>query len=306
MKKRALSFLLALVMCMHLVVPTLAASPGSHLKLDINNAENLAENNLTYSPLLSSNTARRATYNDINADTNLHLQMLNDWEGLSYIGIYPEICTPTAILSENLIVYNLHLTDTIVNQITTHRNAQNHVVVDFYEGDKHDELIYLDNGNLIVNGCLINNENNIVTYTQKSLVQPRMRNDEFSTSPWGSASEYTKYVGVYSGEKCSWGVTTIVGMSVGAVAAIICTAVKAGLQLSLFASIFSSVAAAMITYSSIYGMDDAYYSWRFEQRERTGSYALDKYYEYDGYCYSQHRQNGEKFKHTFYRHNYFS
>lgn len=290
MKKRLLSLLLALAMCLSLSVPAFAAETPTSAFLSPATLEWIEDN-----------------YSTVNVD--LQQQVVNDFESLSSVGIISEFCTPSSIRQDGRIVYTLQLTDTITNQITTYRDAQNQLVVEFYEGDKHDTVIYLNNGNLLVNGCLIDNQNSVVSVVSASgnvVVQPRARYDDFSLTPWGSASEYTIDAGVYTGSFCPWGVETIANLSIGTVAAIICDAVKASLGLAILITIFSTVASNMINYTIIYGMEDAYFSWEFAVSERQGSFILEDYYEYDGACWSRRGLKGTEFKHTFYRHNYFS
>lgn len=243
------------------------------------------------------------------ANIDLQQQLVSDFENLSSVGIVSDFCTPHSVRADGKIVYDLQLTESITNQITTHWDTQNQLVIEFYEDDKHDTVVYLNNGSLLVNGCLIDNHNSTVSFDNSSgnvTIQPRARYDDYSLSPWGSASEYTIDVGVYTGSFCSWGVETIANLSIGAVAAIICDAVTAKLGLAILISIFSTVASNMINYTTIYGMEDAYYSWEFSVHKRQGSFILEDYYEYEGACWSRRNLQGTEFEHTFYRHNYFS
>ena len=78
------------------------------------------------------------------------------------------------------------------------------------------------------------------------------------------------------------------------------------LGLSIGISIFSGVAAAMITHCEIYGMEDAFFSWEFNVYEREDSMSIDRYYRYTGHCYSRRGLDGYAFPHTYYYHNWFS
>lgn len=241
----------------------------------------------------------------------MYHQVVTDLIDLSSIYIETELCTPVSIGQDGLVLYNITYPNGIVNQITTQRNSNGCIVLHFYEGELHNEVIVLENGNLLVDGQLVNIQNNNTTtqsYIEPSnnAVSPRMRNSEYSLSPWGNASDYTNYRRTDSGNTCSWGVSTLVGLTTGTVATIICAAVNAGLGLAIGSSIFSSVAAAMITRCEIYGMEDAYFSWKFDVYERQDSMSIDRYYQYTGYCYSQRDFEGHAFPHTYYYHNWFS
>ena len=289
MKKRVLSLLLSLTMCLSLSVPAFAAETTASASLSPATIEWIEANNTMSNAILQ--------------------QVVADFKNLNAVGIISDFCTPSSIRSDGKIVYTLQLTDTITNQITTHRDAQNQLVVEFYEGDKHDTVVYLNNGNLLVNGCLIDNQNSVVSVASSSgnvTVQPRARYDDFSLTPWGSASEYTIDAGTYTGSFCSWGVETIANLTTGTVAAIICEAVGAGLGFAILLVMFTTVASNMINYTIIYGMEDAYFSWEFAVSKRQGSFILEDYYEYDGACWSRRGLKGTDFEHTFYRHNYFS
>lgn len=288
--KRMLSLLLALAMCLSLSVPAWAVEIPTPTSLSPATLEWIEDNSTM-------------------ANIDLRQQVVSDFESLSSVGILSDFCTPYSIRSDGKIVYDLQLTENITNQITTHWDTQNQLVVEFYEDDKHDTVVYLNNGSLLVNGCLIDNHNSVVSFASSSgnvTIQPRARYDDFSLSPWGSASEYTIDAGVYTGSFCSWGVETIANLSIGAVAAIICDAVKAKLGLAILITIFSTVASNMINYTTIYGMEDAYYSWEFSVHKRQGSFILEDYYEYEGACWSRRNLQGTEFEHTFYRRNYFS
>lgn len=58
--------------------------------------------------------------------------------------------------------------------------------------------------------------------------------------------------------------------------------------------------------AEIYGMEDAYWSYDFDQYESTESWSLERHYKYTGACYSQKDQKGTEFPHVFYEYNYFS
>lgn len=305
MKKRLLSLLLALTMCLSLSVPAFASAP---VPQDSSKGVLLDTCELTLASL-SAETIDWIDSNSAVSYINLTQQVVSDFEDLGSAGILSDFCTPHSIRSDGKIVYNLQLTNTITNQVTTHRNTKNQLVVEFYEGNKHDTVVYLGNGSLLVNGCLVDNQNTTVSVDrlfENTVIQPRARYDEFSLSPWGSASEYTINRGTYKGNLCPWGVETIANLTVGAVAAIICEVVQKGLGFSLVLVVFTTVASAMINSTIIYGMEDAYFSWEFSVSERQGSFILENYYEYDGACYSRRYQDGTEFEHTFYRHNYFS
>lgn len=240
----------------------------------------------------------------------MYNQVLTDLTDLRSACVEPELCTPVSVGQDGLVRYSITYSNGIVNQISTERNADGSIVLHFYEDDIHNEVVFLENGNLLVDGQLVDIQNNTsstqLLANSGGIVAPQMRNADYSTKPWGKPSDYTKYLRVYSGNKCSWGVSTLVGLTTGTVASIICAAIKAALGYGIAYSIFSSVAAEMITRCKVYGMEDALYSWKFKMYERKDSMAVDRYYKYTGHCYSRRDFKGYAFAHTYYCHNWFS
>lgn len=241
----------------------------------------------------------------------VYQQIVTDFDDISSTCVEADLCTPVRINEDGLVLYEVTFPNGIVNQITSQRNSDDCVVLDFYEGDLHNEVIFLKNGNLLVDEQLVNIQGiNATTQSREEpsgvTATPRMRNSEFSLTPWGKASDYTKEAGNYSGNKCSWGVTTLVSLATGTVAAILCAAVSAGIGYSIGYSIFSSIAAEMITRCKVYGMEDEFFSWYFDRYERKDSMSLDRYYKYEGACYSKENLKGHKYPHIYYYHNWFS
>lgn len=241
----------------------------------------------------------------------LYSQVVNDLANLSSVYIEPDICTPVSLDQDGLVRYCVSYPNGIINHVTTERNADGCLVLHFYEDEIHNEVIFLKDGKLLVDGQLVNVQNNNLSAqsyagSDNSTIMPIMRNADYSLTPWGSASDYTIYRGYHSSNTCSWDISTLLGVATGVVATIICYAVNAGLGLSIGSSIFSGVAAAMITRCEIYGMEDAYFSWEFYIYERVDSMSIDRYYQYTDACWSQRNLSGHRFPHTYYENNWFS
>ena len=289
--KRIISLLMAFILCAIFIVPTFAVD-NKYNTGDIYDSENTLFKDRMSSPQVSA-------------------QIKDDLHKLEKVGILSDMCHPSRITSSGAIEYTVDFSDTISDKITIYENDNKDLTINFYEGNTHTVLQFLSDGRLSVNGGkAVPYKATEIYYTPSlrgsSSGPLRMSNVEYSLSPFGPASSYTLYCGTYSGTKCSWGVATLVGLATGAVATIICAAVNAGLALSLGASIFSGVAAALITRCEIYGMDDAYYSWQFEKYERTDSMSIDRYYKYTGACYSRKNLAGTAYPHTYYYHKWFS
>lgn len=226
-------------------------------------------------------------------------QVEEDLTDLSNAYIEENLCTPISISQDGLIRYNITYPNGIVNQVTIEKNAEGCVVLNLYEDNLHNEVVILKTGDLLVDGQFVNIQNN-------GTITRRMRNVDYSLSPWGNASEYSIYCETYSNNAFSWGVETLVGLTTTTVAAILCGAINASIPASIGISIFAGIAADMITNCEVYGMEDAYFSWQFDVYERVGSMSIDSYYQHTGYCYSQRNLGGHAFPHTYYYHNWFS
>lgn len=290
---------------MSLCVPAFADSGSSHEEFSFS---------FTIDPIVQeisvSQNAIRQIIDEESDFSSVYNQAVSDLEVMFSKRIDPSICTPVDILNDGKILYELFYPNGVINQAYVSETPDGYAQVDFFEDEKHDTVIYLPNGNLLVNGelvaCSQNNSISIMSIGFENAISPRARYSEYRTTPWGNDSEYSIYVNQATGNKCSWGVSTIVGMTVSAVTAILCVYMSAGLGLSIFASVLSTLASAMISYATIYGMDDAYFSWKFDIYKRDGFFPLEYYYKYTGACYSRQNCQGEDFPHTFYYHNYFS
>ena len=237
----------------------------------------------------------------------------DDLNKLNALGFCKENIFPVDVVGGR-IVYEVDF-DTVTNQITIEKTAVGDLIINFYEDDKHDVLMIAESGNMQINGYSIVYDSTFEDSAGETgdLKQPigvitstQARYDYYSKKPIKNKSTYTIYLGEYASNIISWGVSTIVGMTVGAIATIITTAFNAPLGLSIFVSCATSLASAMLTRAEIYGMDDAYWSFKLKKYESTSSNSLDRNYMYTGNCYSKRNYKGTSFSHTFYYQNYFS
>lgn len=289
--RKTLSVILSLTMLFSLLTPSFAT------------------NTETISNLSSS----KSLFTEFETTDAMRHQINTDFEELNSIGIDSSICSPTSVGKDGLIKYNVMFPCGITNQVTVNRDTSDQLVVNFYEEDIHNEVVFLENGNLLIDGkeVIIQPAEVTVSTTQskrENVIMPRARASEYTVTlsgSWGKESDYNVYVRTVSGNKCAWGVSTLVGLATGVVATIICSVVNASLGASIGATIFSAVAAEMINHCEIYGMEDAYFSWEFDVYGREDNMSIDYYQQYTGACYSRPNQGGHKFPHTYYYHNYF-
>lgn len=255
-------------------------------------------------------TSLRSLSRKQSTSIDLFEQSTDDMQNLASIGITQDMCQPVSLTASDVIIYDVALSDEITNQVTVEENARGELVLNFYEGDKHDCLKFLSNGDIVVNGeTTISPSSTAVTCEEIPIVSTasaRIRNSEYSLTPYGNASDYTKHLTVYSKNDCEWGLSTLAGATTSAVATIICNFVSLVVGAQIVVSIFTSVATSMITNCKVYGMEDAYFSWKFSVYQRSDSNALDYYNMYTGWCYSRRNCAGTAYPHTYYYHNYFT
>jgi hypothetical protein len=237
----------------------------------------------------------------------------DDLNELNALGFCKENIFPVDVVGGR-IVYEVDF-DTVTNQITIEKTAVGDLIINFYEDDKHDVLMIAESGNMQINGYSIVYDSTFEDSAGETgdskqpigvITSTQARYDYYSKNPIKNKSTYTIYLGEYASNIISWGVSTIVGMTVGAIATIITTAFNAPLGLSIFVSCATSLASAMLTRAEIYGMDDAYWSFKLKKYESTSSNSLDRNYMYTGNCYSKRNYKGTSFSHAFYYQNYFS
>lgn len=243
--------------------------------------------------------------------STVYNQAISDFETMSSMGIDLSTCTPVDILDDGKILYELAYSIGVINYATVSFNDDGYNQIDFYEDEKHDTIVYLPNGDLIVNGALVECSNSDDEVNDPSVmvnydpaVAPRARYSEYSLDPWGSPSEYTIYVTQKTGSKAPWGVDTIADMTISGVASILANAILSGI--GGVVGIMVGVAQLMIENAQTYGMEDAYFSWKLNVYKREGNFPLEVFRKYTGYCYSRRNYTGTSYRHTYYYHNYFS
>ena len=296
--KRLMSFFLSLSLICSLFVFQIPASAESE-------SDVVAESNFE--------TSIKDIARTDSESASLVAQARVDLSNLESVGFEPATIKPQSVNSNGKIVYEVALSDDVTDKITTSEDTQGNLTLNFYEGNKHNVLVFLANGDLLVDGHKIPSSSGNTTKAENEsssqsepLAHANSRNDEFSTSPWGSPSSYNNVTGDISANTCDWGVATIASLAVGVVATIIAYYTASKLSAQIAISCFATVAAAMISYTEIHGMDDAYFSYYFAIYHRNDYTTYDGYSCYCGDCYSQKNHGGTPFDCKFYRHSWFS
>lgn len=128
--KKHISMLLALSLILSLCPHALAAdsrfdtNPSSLSGVTVSKAEVLA--------ILPP----EADYDEV------YQQIVTDFDDISSTCVEADLCTPVRINEDGLVLYEVTFPNGIVNQITSQRNSDDCVVLDFYEGDLHNEVIF--------------------------------------------------------------------------------------------------------------------------------------------------------------------
>ena len=232
----------------------------------------------------------------------------SDRNNFAELGISSEVLTPNSINEDGKIVYRV-MFGSVANDIVTLTTANGERVFHFYEGDIHTELKIVENVGLYVNGTLAQPVKSSFTETSDA-GQTRARYSEWSTNPYYPISSYVIPSGVYEDNTVSWGVSTLVGLAVGAITSIVLYAIGNVFTISLSGQLminaFTGFAAAMQTRCEIYGMEDAYFSFSFTRYATDEALPLEFSYMYEGACYSRRDCKGTVYPHTMYYLNCFT
>lgn len=251
---------------------------------------------------------------EILPESNLNSSLtINEKIGiLEEIGFDRKMITKTTLEGNGREILLLTFPGGITNQVNADKKSNGDIVIEFFENGKHNILELKPNGEQFVDGNPVKVSVDMYHKTAEELQTSeansaaRMRNEDYSTAPWGSTSQYNKYTNTMVGNECSWGTSTAASLTTGVITTVLLAVFQADLSVSLPAGIVTSLATAMSTHYGIYGMEDAYFSWSFDIYEREDSMSIDRYFMYTGACYSRRNQAGTVFPHTFYRHSYFT
>jgi len=237
----------------------------------------------------------------------------NDIDNLESVGFESNRLNIEKVSKSGEITYKFCLTDIIESNITVNEDSHGSLILNIYEDTKHNELVYLSDGGLLVDGKRVDfsfevvNEKKEVLQNPEGIAYANSRTSHYSTSPFVSGSTYTNFIKTYRANKNEWGVETIAQLAVSVVAAILAYKINSiTVGETIQVSIMSFIASAMISRVNIYGMEDAYWSYEFDKYESTESWSLDRHYKYTGACYSRRNQDGTVYPHTFYEYNYFN
>lgn len=235
-------------------------------------------------------------------------RIIHDQNNFKYLRFDPEVLSPKSINEEGKIVYRV-MFGSIANDIVTETTANGDRVFHFYEDSLHTELKIVDGVGLFVNGVFAQpiNHNHILA---SEMTQTRGRQTVWDTEPIFPVSSYVIDAGVYEGNTVSWGVSTLVGLAVGAITAIVINSIAGVIGLSfsgqLIINAFTGFAAAMKTRCEIYGMEDAYFSFKFDRYKSNATNPTEVSYMFEGACYSRRDYEGTEYPHTMFYWNFFA
>lgn len=240
----------------------------------------------------------------------------DDLENLESVGFTEEMLAFSQVTSQGELLYSLELPNGAYDLVSVSEDDCGNLTLDIYEGDIHDVLTYKSDGSLYVNGNEIGFEEDVAFFdaadedvedTIELCANSRSRSILYSTSPFVAQNTYTKYKGEYSYSKGSWGTVVLQNAAVATIAGILATGIATVIGVSsLPAAVMMNVALAIQSEATVYGMKDAYYSFKFSKYQSTASPVLQYDYKYTGACYSRKDYGGTKFAHTFYESNIFT
>lgn len=237
----------------------------------------------------------------------------DDLQNLESVGFTEDILEFSEVTSEGELFYSIKLPNGNVDLISVNEDGCGNLTLDIYEGDIHDILTYTSDGSMYVNGNKMEfseEDATIITAEEPQDtdgVHANSRSILYSLSPFVTQNTYTKWKGEYTYSKGSWGGVVLQNAAVATIAGIIASGIAIVLGVSSFpVVVMMNVALAMQNEAKVYGMKDAYYSFKFFKYQSTASPVLQYDYQYTGACYSQKNYEGTRFGHIFYECNTFT
>lgn len=237
----------------------------------------------------------------------------DDLENLESVGFTEDSLGFSQVTDQGEILYSFELPNDTFDLISVSEDDYGNLTLNIYEGDIHDVLTYASDGSMYVNGSKIEfSKEDAVVENAENLqdsgsIYANSRTILHSLSPFVDQNTYTQYKGQISYSKASWGAVILQNAAVATIAGVIASAIAAALDVSaLPVALVTNVALAMQSEAKIYGMKDAYYSFKFSKYQSTASPILQYDYKYTGACYSQRNYEGTRFGHIFYESNIFT
>jgi hypothetical protein len=268
-----MSLALAVVMCMTLSVPAFAEEFAA--KEYGYTAESLESNAV---PVASGSEAANTIKEDMRC--------------LSAFGI-PVDKLKASGMENGRMSYTYQITDEVVAHYTIEKGTQGTLILNVTEGKLHNVIQRKPDGTLYIDG------EKAFTPSNVSL---RMHNADYSSSPYGSRSDYTTYVGMTQNSNVPLS-KAITEMTISALCSLIASYM--GLP-GPFSDLLSDAIMYMVNDAQSHNPGSRSVSYKEYIYNSNKSIGGDMYRQHNVYCYSQTNYAGNSNRGTFYEHSYFS
>lgn len=230
-----------------------------------------------------------------------------DYRNLESIGLTMDILKIDHIERGKNIVYRCDINDSLSDYITVCEKGKT-LILDFYEGNIHNQLEVKDNGDMLIDGFLIGS-------TMKSYspnggydgeLSPNARNRQFSKTPFkGKADDYNKKVRYYQEYEVAFG-HAISSLAVTLIATTLLSFVTLGTFEAISVSLLLEAAGNMKYIAERYSPSSPTGSFKITVKEYPTSIGTDRYYKHEGEWYAQTKFGGTAALGDFYEYNFFS
>lgn len=188
------------------------------------------------------------------------------------------------------ISYSYPITEEVTDVYTVTEQSDGTLVLDVIEGQLSDRIEIHTDGKIYING---------MAYSAGPL---RMANEEYQSTPFGSASAYTRYIGadeesnVPLKKKIIDSTVTAIMTALGA---------KMGIP-TKFMGLLSGLASSVISGAYTSAPESTAMSYRRTIYERNDSIGVDSYRQFRVICWTKVNFTGSNYSETYYRHYYFT
>lgn len=229
-----------------------------------------------------------------------------DIEKLDFLGIPAVMLTVAKVDTNSNGVYNMSLGDDRYCQVKIQTLKSGEIKLDFYEDGIHNELIFLQDGTMILDGGKVTIESENLD-SQKMALVPYAYSSHYSKTPLkGKASDYGLLIDDYVHNSIGLGGSTLASIGSGALATILTNALKVTLAVNVYAGILTTLATSMILYAKEQNVDFSYASYHMYKYARLDNASYSQHYRYRGLYYAGKNCSRYTDEDTFYEYKYFN
>lgn len=262
----------------------------------------------TFASTTKNDFSKKSLQEGISPEYQKYSDKINgDVETLDSVGIPAKMLSVAKFDINDNGVYNMDLGSDRYCQVKVQNLKSGKIKLDFYENGIHNELIFLEDGTMMLDGGKVTLETK-VKKPQKMELVPYGYSSHYSKSPFkGKLSDYGLYVKDYVHNQIGLGGATLAGIGSGALATIIANALKITLLLGNIAvGAFTTIATTMILYAKEQNVNFNYASYHMYKYARLDNVSYSQHYRYRGLYYAGKNCSRYIDEDTFYEYKYFN